>query len=34
MDGAEGAESFNELNKLGVAGPQPLLLVGARYSRA
>ena len=34
MDGAEGAGSFNELNKLVVACPQPLLPVGARHSRA
>jgi len=34
VDGAEGAGSFNELNKLVVACPQPLLPVGARHSRA
>ena len=34
VDGAEGSGSFNELNKLVVACPQPLLPVGARHSRA
>jgi hypothetical protein len=34
MDGAEGAGSFNELDKLGVTCSQPLLPVGARHSRA
>jgi hypothetical protein len=34
VDGAEGVESVNELDKLVVTCPQPLRPVGARHSGA